>query len=224
MNFLNHFDQAFCINLDKRVDRWEETQHELKKIGIEAERVSAIDGSLEPINPNLSPGFVGCNKSHLKVLNLAKDRGYKSILFLEDDVEFSNDFHKIFDEIEKQIPDYDMLYFSPNPVITEKKKDMIPKMEKISDNVLRITGMVSAHCIIIKDTVIDKLIKMVESYEDYSSDIAYAIFQEECRAYCITPSLAWQRESFSDICNENVYYDFLKNTNVDHIIFRDQNE
>ena len=35
-----------------------------------------------------SPGGIGCGYSHLAVLKIAKERGYKNVLILEDDFTF----------------------------------------------------------------------------------------------------------------------------------------
>ena len=77
----HNIEKIFYINLDKRTDRREEIESDLKKYGLEAERYSAVH------TPNA--GIVGCGYSHLNVLKLAKERGYKNVLILEDDFEFT---------------------------------------------------------------------------------------------------------------------------------------
>ena len=72
-------DAIIYINLDKRVDRRAEMETQLNVYGLSAERFVAIE----------TPGFgiLGCGRSHCAVLKLAKTRGYKNILILEDDFE-----------------------------------------------------------------------------------------------------------------------------------------
>jgi len=67
------------INLESRTDRREEIESELARMGLEGERFDAIQRK---------PGIVGCGYSHLAVLKLAKSRGYKEILIMEDDFQF----------------------------------------------------------------------------------------------------------------------------------------
>jgi len=68
------------INLASRTDRLTEIQSELTRMGVsDAERFEAIQRK---------PGIVGCGYSHLAVLKLAKERGYKEILIMEDDFVF----------------------------------------------------------------------------------------------------------------------------------------
>lgn len=71
--------QALYINLDHRKDRKEEIENELKEKNIKFERFPAIK------NEN---GAIGCSKSHLNVIKLAKERKYKKIIIFEDDFEF----------------------------------------------------------------------------------------------------------------------------------------
>ena len=75
-----NIEKIFYINLDKRTDRRIEIEDELKKYDLDAERYSAV------YTPH--SGIVGCGYSHLNVLKLAKERGYKNVLILEDDFEF----------------------------------------------------------------------------------------------------------------------------------------
>lgn len=75
-----YIDHIFYINLDRRADRREEIETQLKAFGLPYERFSAIETP--------GQGIVGCGLSHTAVLRLAKERGYKNILILEDDFEF----------------------------------------------------------------------------------------------------------------------------------------
>ena len=43
------FERTLVINLDRRPDRWQEMQGQLDRVGIAAERVSAVDGSLPEV-------------------------------------------------------------------------------------------------------------------------------------------------------------------------------
>jgi glycosyl transferase family 25 len=199
--FLDHFEQAFCINLDKRTDRWKKSQKEFDKIGIEVERVPGVDGFQEP-PASIRPGEVGCLKSHLKVFNIAKERGLKSFLMLEDDVEFADDFNQKFNQIEDQIKGYEMLYFGSNPVSGSR--------HEVSPNLNRITYTFSAHCIIFKEPCYDDIINALSGPILQPVDVVYGKQQIVHTAYSIKPPLAWQRKDFSDINQQIVDYDFLR--------------
>ena len=75
----HHIAKIIYINLERRSDRLHEITEELTTFNLEGERFNAISNS---------NGIVGCGYSHLEVLKLAKQRGYKNILILEDDFTF----------------------------------------------------------------------------------------------------------------------------------------
>ena len=64
-NSFDFFDAIFCINLDKRPDRWIHAQEQFKKIGIldKVKRFSAIERK---------DGRLGCIKSHLEIIKYAQ--------------------------------------------------------------------------------------------------------------------------------------------------------
>ena len=74
-------DRIFYINLAKRTDRKEQIENELNRMCLtnyeryDAHRVEWF-------------GAIGCSLSHLHVLSIARERGYKRIMILEDDFQF----------------------------------------------------------------------------------------------------------------------------------------
>ena len=87
---------VYVINLDRRKDRWAAISAELIRLGIEHQRIAAIDADdpefvREFNNPYTNSGAQACAQSHYKALKkfLATDR--PSALILEDDVEISAD-------------------------------------------------------------------------------------------------------------------------------------
>lgn len=81
------FDKIYCVNLDKRPDRWDWAKQELPRLGLEIERFSAVDGSELPGHPEgFTPGMTGCYMSHFRIFREAVEKGWESFLVLEDDV------------------------------------------------------------------------------------------------------------------------------------------
>lgn len=70
---------SFYINLDRRTDRRSQFEAECARLGMHAERFSALS--------HVVPA-VGCAMSHLAVLKLTRERGYESVCIFEDDFEF----------------------------------------------------------------------------------------------------------------------------------------
>jgi len=203
MSFSDYFDATVCINLDRRKDRWELSQIEFEKINLtKVKRLSAVDGDSIPTVADLKPGANGCRLSHMKSFAYAKAKGYDSFLLLEDDIEFNDGFHQMFDFMSPQIPeDWDMIYLCANPATGTRIK--------ISDNVFRLYGGYAAHCVIFKSTVYDEAIDRL--YGNYvQSDLTYADMQNRYNAYLLYPHLAYQRSDFSDIEKEVVDYGLFR--------------
>lgn len=84
MNTSNILNNSYYINLEKRKERKEHVEKELKKIGVnEPIRINAIEHNL---------GIIGCLKSHIKTLeNFLSDKSDDQyVAIFEDDVVFKN--------------------------------------------------------------------------------------------------------------------------------------
>jgi len=113
----NYFDKMFCINLDRRTDRWENVSKLFDNNNLVVERHSAFDGKKELTLPYPSSSELAGAISHRDVILKAKELGLKNVLVFEDDVEFLNDIHEKFNTIKYFIPnDWDMIYFGGNHV------------------------------------------------------------------------------------------------------------
>lgn len=106
-NINKYFDNIYCLNLDRRVDRWSVVEKKFESLGICVERFSAVDKDnfseeehafltenreKKEYMSITSSGVLGCLYSHRNIILDAKNKGYKKILIFEDDVIFSNDF------------------------------------------------------------------------------------------------------------------------------------
>jgi len=75
------FDKVIVINLDRRTDRLEKIDSQLKELGIQYKRFSAVDGKKLDIDPVLAGTM-----SHLQVM---KQVSGQRVLILEDDAQES---------------------------------------------------------------------------------------------------------------------------------------
>jgi Glycosyltransferase involved in LPS biosynthesis len=109
------FQQVYCINLDRRPDRWEAF---LNRVPADwpfgrIQRVSAIDGA-KTSYPNwwtAGGGAWGCYRSHLMLIENALNSGVQSLLILEDDAMFVPEFSKRAMEFLTSVPDdWGMIY------------------------------------------------------------------------------------------------------------------
>ena len=70
------------INLDERTDRREQAENEFKRLGLNAQRVPAV---------KTKPGALGCTLSHIKCLEIAKEKDWDHVMICEDDILFAKD-------------------------------------------------------------------------------------------------------------------------------------
>lgn len=112
------WDKILIINLLRRSDRRNTMIQKLINAKIENwEFIEAIDGNDELIIKQYNKiklntkiptlGHFGCLLSHIKAIEYAKTKMYKSVLILEDDIEFDNIFLK---KINILVPQFDILY------------------------------------------------------------------------------------------------------------------
>lgn len=203
-SFLNtYFDKIYCINLDRRPDRWAECEAIFKKHDLVVERVSAVDGNPDPVNIKMTasdnrvikPGMIGCAMSHLKVCQLAKAANYNQILILEDDIDFAENLNSEFEKYILQLPaNWSLLYTGGNHLGAHN-------VHQVSPNIVRILNTYTTHFIGMKKNMFDVMINRVPSKITNPIDVIYAEWQRQYESYCIVPHLSWQRTSFSDIEN-----------------------
>jgi len=80
MNQTAPFPEVLVINLDQRTDRWAAIKQICQDASLSPTRVPAVQRS---------PAWQGCGYSHLKSVQIAKDRDLPWVLILEDDATFT---------------------------------------------------------------------------------------------------------------------------------------
>ena len=220
INFDDYFDRIFVINLDFRKDKWEIVTKNLSKMNIKNyERFSAIRPLYDEIDPRYkqwfheknhsdgtdetySIGALGCKLSHLNIIKLARERNYKKILVLEDDVEFRDDALFVFNKALTQLfklsnPSWDMLYFTGNHG---------NRYVKVDDNLIRIYGSYSTVGYAVSNNLFNFILNNAYNYfkhiDIFYKEKVHPVFN----CYCIQPHLVWNIEGFSDI--EQGYRDY----------------
>ena len=187
------------IHLYHRTDRKELIEEELKNMGLTFERFPAIKESY---------GALGCSKSHLEVLKLAKKRGYNQVLILEDDFTFIVDkntfMYTMYDVLSKH---FDVCMISYNIYDESDTPNLIWK---------KVINAQTASGYIIKQHYYDTLIKVFEEsiellsntkdYHSYAIDQYWKKLQPDGNWYFTRTRMGIQRASFSDIEGLHVSY------------------
>ena len=219
MSLNNYFDKIYCINLDRRTDRWEEVKPLFEREGLVVERFSACDGKVKFDFPRSENGAnsvaeLGGAVSHRDVIIKAKELGLKNVLIFEDDVDFIESIGEEFGKVLNQIPeDWEMLYFGGNHV---------GGMLQISENVFKCFRTYALQMYAVNEKFYDLAIKYYSDKIDrvltgkqklepsVAADFFIADLHHLINCYVIKPHFSWQRESYSDLAEQVVNYDFLK--------------
>lgn len=224
MNTLNdYFTKIYCINLDKRPDKYNLCLSEFKKLNIEVERISAIDGnSIYKLGLCTTAGAYGLLLTNIRILENAILNNYSNILILEDDVLFINNFYEIFNERINSLPDdWDLFYLGGNNMFEIGKfnlvtgdKDFVVKKENyktLNHELCKTTWTQTTHAVAINSKFYPVLLNFIKSVNCTLpiDRICCMLQQNGYNAYTFLPSLALQRPSFSDI--ENGFLDYNLN-------------
>lgn len=182
---------AVYINLDTRTDRREQIEAECAKMNLRVERFPACR--------SVTPSH-GCTLSHIRVLTLARDRGYPSVLIFEDDFEFLVPKETLDDVLTHLPDDYDVVMLSYNLI----------RSEPYDDRFVRVLEAQTASGYIVHSRMYDRLIATLEEgYQQflqaphvhwlYINDQYWKCLQPNSRWYATTTRIGKQRAGWSDL-------------------------
>ncbi len=219
--FGKHLEQCFsgiyCINLDRRPDRWQRCEKHFRKFGLQnsVQRFSATDlraegyGHLERRQgKNLKYSVLsccGCTLSHRRIVQQAKERGLESVLVFEDDAKILADnishVSKTLQDLQQQ--PWEMFYFGA----TFNKA-----LSRVTPHLLRAPeGAHATHAIAYHQRAYDKFLDLFSSdpeeliqdnrFKTNAIDVSLqscGLFQE---VYAADPIMIVQDPGGSDICD-----------------------
>ena len=195
MNSFTDLKHVLYINLEHRQDRRTHIEQQLKNVGLASfERFNAI---------RLPNGRVGCSLSHIKCLELAKERGWPHVLICEDDTVFSNPsvLQQSFNHFVASQKPWDVLLFAGNNM---------PPFDKISPYFIRVTRCQTTTCYMVQAHYYDRLLanirqgvtllmKEPHNHLQYAIDKFWFYLQQKDRWFLLTPLTVLQRADYSDI-------------------------
>jgi len=197
------FKNTLYINLASRTDRLIHIQKEFQKLGLDnAERFNAIKTNV---------GSIGCTLSHIKCLEIAKERKYDWVFICEDDIMFLNteilkdSLMKFYDDT---TIDWDVLLIGGNNV---------PPYENHREYCIRVSNCQTTTGYVVKkhyyDTLINNfrdsaknLMREPKNHREYALDMYWKRLQKIDRWFMLKPFTVVQCDSYSDI--ENKYVDY----------------
>jgi GR25 family glycosyltransferase involved in LPS biosynthesis len=179
------FEHIFVINRDSRTDRLRDITAEAQRNGFEFERFPAIEG-----------GVAGCRNSHIQVCRIAKERGYKSYLALEDDAAFIESFNSESDRLYPKVPQWDMLLLGAEHQAIFTRQD---------EGIVRCHHSYKTHAMAVNSNFYDTFIQTLTD-NTIETDVALARIHKLYHVYAFYPNLVNQRNGFSDLAGMYVDY------------------
>lgn len=187
----NLIDKVIYINLDKHVEKRNLIENQLKYFNLDFERFPGVNVP--------DAGFIGCAKSHLEVLKLARERNYKNVLIVEDDLVFTVSKEEFEDNISKlftNVPDFDVCMLSYNL----QRGDIYIEHPFLLKNIEAQT----ASAYLVNNSQYDELINLYEGscallekthqHWIYQNDMIWKPLQMKNKWYCFTMRLGKQND------------------------------
>ena len=191
------------INLEKRVDRKIHVEKQLSLIDLSGERFNAC---------KLNNGRVGCSMSHLKCLQLAKERNWDHVFICEDDITFTkpNVFKRQLKKFLDRGLEWDVVIVAGNNV---------PPHSQFGDFCIKVSHCQTTTGYIVKkhyyDTLIENyregitnLMKHPERHIEFAIDKNWIKLQQRDRWFFIIPATVIQYADYSDIEGKVINYNW----------------
>ena len=204
MNNVSSIRSALYINLESRKDRRTHVEAQLAALknaqhngmpNLVAERFNAIK--------HVVHGAIGCSMSHMRCIQIAKERGWDHVLICEDDVLFTNAplFLTQLNKFMATVPIWDVVLLAGNN---------IPPFRVVNDACIQVSNCQTTTAYIVRahyyDTLIanyragiNKLMRNPTQKLEYAIDRYWFELQRRDRWFLITPLSVVQREDYSDI-------------------------
>lgn len=208
------FDQVRIINLVDRPDRRREMTEQLGLLGGMAPNMSFYEAQ-RPIDAGGFPslGARGCFQSHLEVLRGARDARAKSLLILEDDLDFTRSGRSLLRTIVPDLFNAPWGMFYGAHVMPDAGRSGLVRLA--AEEPVLTTSFVA-----FSDDIIDSVVDFLEGiltrppgspeFGPMHVDGAYTVFRSlnpQCATLAAFPSLGYQRSSASDVTPGDRWFD-----------------
>jgi hypothetical protein len=200
MNFHEHFDKIYYINLKHRTDRNTHMVNLLKNLDVPKNKIERIEAFRTP-----KFGALGCAKSHLKAQLDAVRNNYNRVLILEDDFYFfdNQDATAKLTKFITENNDWDVLMFTAQTL--NREESGIENVDRIIEAFTASAYLINGH---------DYIKKLANNYRESvdwlqsltsppefchkCSDVHWRELQKVDKWYCFNPVLGKQLVNHSD--------------------------
>ena len=203
----NHLlDGIIFINLESRKDRRKSIENELKYF---CKPYTRLEASYH------EKGYIGCAQSHIRAIELAKEKGWKNALIIEDDFIFTTNKFIVMDKINtilQNLRNWNMILLTGNGA----RKHFISDPYARTLGLSRVTNSQTTSTYIINNTYYDVLLNnfreshnfLIEgnNVRQYAIDIYWKQLQQKDLWLAFTDFVGKQKEDYSDIEKRYVNY------------------
>jgi len=200
------FKNTLFINLEQRTDRLDHILQEFKKMDINGERINAI---------KTKSGAIGCTMSHIRCLEIAKERNYEEVFICEDDITFTNP-----ELLKQNITKFHQNLYNDKWDVLIIGGNAVPPYQQLGDFCAKISYCQTTTGYIVKqhyyDTLllnfresVKNLIREPTNKINYALDKYWTRLQTKGIWLMITPATVTQYENYSDIENQTTNYHHL---------------
>lgn len=195
------FPLRFVINLGDREDRRVLTERELSLAGISAERLPAVRASwLKSERGHESKGRYALALTQRIALRKARQRNAPAVLLFEDDLMLSPQLRQLLEQVD--LPDdWGMFYLGGAHL-------QPPKF--VSPYLVRCRYIIDTHAVAFRAKYYDQIMAALKGNSRLpagsieASDRLLANLQDEIPTYAVSPNLAWQDLTHSDLLGDFV--------------------
>ena len=199
----------FVVNLERRPDRLEHIQKEMDYMGWDYELFKAVD-----LN-----NHGGCTLSHTEIIKIAKERGYDSVMVIEDDCTFLPYSKDLINKIETESDDFDfgIINLGPTlnrPVNRSKEQPLFLDITNLPPKKEYERGIFATNIMIYHKSIYDNVLEMEkpENLGYYAiDDYIYQFILPIKQSYSPILPIAPQMSSWSDV-SQGQYNNFYTQT------------
>ena len=193
----------FVVNLESRPDRLESIKSEMDYIGWDYEVFNAVNRN----------NYMGCTLSHLGIINIAKERGYKRVMVIEDDCGFMPYANDLLNKIEESCSDleFGVLNLAPTqnrPLNVSEKYPLLFDLTNTPDAPEECRGIYATNMMIYDESIYDRMFDISLTAFTTSGDYYFAIddyiynfIMKYHQSYSPILPIAPQKNNHSDVSN-----------------------
>ena len=199
----------FVINLERRPDRLEHIQKEMDYMDWDYELFKAVD-----LN-----NHGGCTLSHTEIIKIAKERGYNSVMVIEDDCTFLPYSKDLVNKIDTESGDFEFGIINLAPTLNRKvnrseENPLFLDITNLPPKLEHERGVFATNMIIYHSSIYDDVLELEkpEKLGYYAiDDYIYQFILPIKQSYSPILPIAPQMSSWSDV-SQGQYNNFYTQT------------